>query len=184
MTMPSEDQHELDWQAFCYISDELSDGDRAQFELCLASDQETREAVARAVQLAETLAVAEISPACRVVRLKPATRWLTLAVATSTVAAALMVVLLYQLVWRPAEKNGSVENEDQRHGAVADLAEAWHEMRQEFDTDDGLADAWDGRVELPMAEPWGTESVEDVEASSWILTAVENLPEVTEGDVR
>ena len=107
MTMPSENQHELDWQAFCYISDELSDDDLAEFELRLASDQETREAVARAVQLAETLAVAELTAVRCAVKLKPARRWLSLAVSASTVAALLIAVSLFQLVWRASE-SGSV----------------------------------------------------------------------------
>jgi len=52
---------ELEWTAFRYIAGELSPADVAEFEQRLALDQNAREAVASAVQMAE--AVAGLQPA-------------------------------------------------------------------------------------------------------------------------
>ena len=51
--------HDLDWLAFRYISDEMSADERDTFENQLAGDQPAREAVAAAVELSQTVAAAE-----------------------------------------------------------------------------------------------------------------------------
>src|SRR5688500_9090345 len=53
------EQTDLQWLAFQYIAGELSEGDMAEFEARLGSDQVAREAVAEAVELAELTALAE-----------------------------------------------------------------------------------------------------------------------------
>lgn len=45
----------LDWLAFCYVADELSETDRNQFEARLEEDHEAREAVVTAMQQAELI---------------------------------------------------------------------------------------------------------------------------------
>lgn len=51
-------QSELDWQAFRYVAGEMTADEAAAFEERLASDQESREALSRAVELTERLAEA------------------------------------------------------------------------------------------------------------------------------
>jgi hypothetical protein len=41
---------DLDWLAFCYVADELSESERDEFELLLARDQAARDAVVRAME--------------------------------------------------------------------------------------------------------------------------------------
>lgn len=53
---------DLDWVAFCYVADELNTDDRAAFESRLGHDLVACEAVARAVQLTESAAIAMASP--------------------------------------------------------------------------------------------------------------------------
>jgi hypothetical protein len=50
-------QEDLDWQAFRYIAAEMPPGEVARFEEQLCGNQPSREAVARAVELAEAVAV-------------------------------------------------------------------------------------------------------------------------------
>ena len=59
----------LDWLAFCYVSGELDGDERTAFENRLADDQVAREAVARAVELTEAVAVIEDAEAVRVAEL-------------------------------------------------------------------------------------------------------------------
>lgn len=64
--------NDLDWLAFCYASGELDPTQIEQFELRLADDHEAREALARAVELCQTITAAEsqnvayVTPASRV----------------------------------------------------------------------------------------------------------------------
>ncbi|MDB4533459.1 hypothetical protein N9242_01205 [Vicingaceae bacterium] len=52
---PNSNQDQLDWLAFQYISDELVDQQRFEFEKRLAKDQCARDAVTRQVELAQSL---------------------------------------------------------------------------------------------------------------------------------
>src|SRR5262245_16949094 len=49
------DKQDLDWLAFSYAAGELENTDREQFEARLADDQAAREALARAVELCQTI---------------------------------------------------------------------------------------------------------------------------------
>ena len=48
---------ELEWLAFCYISNELDDESRIKFEVRLAEDQATRDAIVQAMELTQLLDV-------------------------------------------------------------------------------------------------------------------------------
>jgi len=52
--------NDLDWLAFSYAAGELTSAEAEQFELRLADDQTAREALARAVELCQTVTAAEI----------------------------------------------------------------------------------------------------------------------------
>src|SRR5260221_6300185 len=54
-----EDRSALDWLAFCYAAGELQAAEAERFEARLADDQGAREALARAVELTQTVAAAE-----------------------------------------------------------------------------------------------------------------------------
>ena len=54
--MSAEHQGELDWLAFRYVAGEMTAQEASELELRLADDQEAREAVCRAVGLAQRLA--------------------------------------------------------------------------------------------------------------------------------
>jgi hypothetical protein len=58
MMMADKHDREIDWQAFLYVSGEISPADAETFEDQLAHDQEAREAVAAAVKLLGKLAAA------------------------------------------------------------------------------------------------------------------------------
>src|SRR5687768_11526353 len=69
-----EDKSELDWLAFCYAAGELDAAEAEAFEARLAEDQSAREALARAVELTQTIGAAEnqsgdlVTPAVRTTR--------------------------------------------------------------------------------------------------------------------
>src|SRR5215471_2191078 len=58
--MTTDNTHNLDWLAFCYAAGELDPADAELFEARLAEDQSAREALARAVELTQTVAAAEM----------------------------------------------------------------------------------------------------------------------------
>src|SRR5207247_1595634 len=53
------DPNDLGWLAFCYAAGELDAAQTEHFEARLADDQAAREALARAVELTQTVAAAE-----------------------------------------------------------------------------------------------------------------------------
>jgi hypothetical protein len=55
----NECRNELEWQAFCYLSGEMSPAEAERFEARLEGEQEAREALARAVELTQVVAAAE-----------------------------------------------------------------------------------------------------------------------------
>ncbi len=100
-TMKPEEYNELDWLAFQYLTDELSEDERQAFEARLADDQFAREALAKSVDLTQTLAAAESfeqpKPAAREVE-RRAIRWQRVAWFSATMAGCLALALVYQLV--------------------------------------------------------------------------------------
>ncbi|HEY2415781.1 MAG TPA: hypothetical protein VGI40_26310 [Pirellulaceae bacterium] len=58
--MTTDNSNDLDWLAFSYAAGELNPTEAEQFELRLADDQTAREALARAVELCQVVAAAEI----------------------------------------------------------------------------------------------------------------------------
>src|SRR5437764_4396286 len=57
--MTTDHSNDLDWLAFCYAAGELGSAEAEFFEARLADDQAAREALARAVELTQTVAAAE-----------------------------------------------------------------------------------------------------------------------------
>lgn len=137
---------ELDWLAFQYVMNELTEADRVAFELRLEDDQEAREAVARAVELSAAIrmqpsaiqrpTVAATASTMPRVSIHKMMLWV------GTLAAAVLVALSLWL--RPTLPSA------QGVGAT-DIALAWNQLRQaEEET-------------APTTEP-----VDDIE-SDWLL---------------
>jgi hypothetical protein len=124
-------ENQLDWLAFCYAAGELDGTEAEQFELRLAEDQTAREALARAVELTQTMAAAESQCGDFVV---PAARaksdWNTRLswMAVGGLASALLAALWSGVVgptWQTAQERMNA-------AARQDLAFAWNETRAEI----------------------------------------------------
>ncbi|MBA3312464.1 MAG: hypothetical protein M3552_00335 [Planctomycetota bacterium] len=95
---------ERDWLAIRYVLGELAEDEAAEFECRLADDQPTREALARATTLVETVAIAHILPVVRPAE-RPRRRMFAGAALT---AAALCVGLLGYFSYEPASNETAV----------------------------------------------------------------------------
>ncbi len=164
---------ELSWLAFRYVAGELTGGENTSFEAHLADDQAAREAVAEAVALYETVALASAQPAS-------ITRWQTLRRAVAWVAAAAAVLLVASaLFWMSgtdqqpdpnlAQENKNAEPQTSQNGA--ELATAWTEVRhsQGREPDDvGIREPMES-----IANPSvGTDEPAGPAIPQWLLTAV------------
>ncbi len=198
---PSRDA--LDWRAFCYVTDELSAEERADFERRLLDEQEAREAVARAVEvlhaaqvvLAETTVQATPrSTARRFLRGFSRLGWMSLGVA----ACLLLALGLQQAGWLVvpgANQRGEVAEQDApNHFDAADeelgsaLALAWTQTRKLLSPPDAGAVGWEEtgareRTNLFSPSKWAEATdaassrflAEDV--SSHEVLAIENTTE-------
>ena len=90
-TVPSPDDQDLDWQAFRYISGEMSADELAAFERLLGVDQSAREAVARSVELLGQMSTV---PGSTVETVRP-NRHPKIFAAVMTVAALIVVCLSF-----------------------------------------------------------------------------------------
>lgn len=102
---------ELDWAAFRYLAGEDSESDRLAFEARLADDQEAREALAAAVELAGAVRLVEAGRRAR----RPAwPRWAVLASAAAVAVAC----------WVGAGSDRSPRT------SPSEVAIAWSDLRQ------------------------------------------------------
>ncbi len=168
---------DLDWLAFCYAAGELDAPAAEQFEACLASDQPAREALARAVELTQTVAAAEhqshdfVTPASRIT-----TDWNSrLSWMAIGGLASVLVALLWSGVvgptWQSAQRR--LNSSAKQH-----LALAWHETGVEI-ANVKEAGLWpfprpvgQDDDDVPGFAPAGTDAGDLVEAPSWMLAAV------------
>jgi len=173
------DKNEIDWLAFCYAADELTEPEVAAFELRLADDQAAREALARAVELTQVVATAESLEPVVALRSQSSSWIKRLAWMAIGSAASLLVAL----VWSNAGSwfsGKSIAAADQSR-----LAVAWSQMRQELAESD--SDLWypkhlaagetASREEQPQSpsDPGDTDLL-DSAAPSWMTAAVEGYP--------
>jgi anti-sigma factor RsiW len=183
---------ELDFLAFRYISDELSDDERAAFELRLVEDQAAREAVARSVELSQAMlaAIESLEPKSADLQLAGLApreasfpSWYTrIAWMTAGAAACLVGLIGYQFYLKqpiagPAPTSTTAE--------VARLADAWS------DAQESLRVARDAAAESVEADRASEELVSQEgappalgdmsETPSWMLAAVGAEP-TDEGD--
>lgn len=188
---------ELEWQAFLYVAAEMSPDECDAFERRLLDDQPAREAVARMVELTQTLSAADNSMSRLIAQ--PAQHpvapwWHPVAwMSVGALACVLFVVLVSPRMLRPiAGPVGNSSPRFSRNIATPELASAWLHVRQEFALSPGE------EMESPTEEGTSGESEvtevpnNDDESGShddppsnseglsllppdWMVTAVENL---------
>jgi hypothetical protein len=168
---------QLDWLAFCYAVGELNDAESAQFEARLASDQVAREALARAVELTQSVAAAEsqcgdlVAPA-----LGARSEWHT---RLSWMAIGGLASLLLALLWSGVVgPTWQTARRSLRATSQQNLAWAWTETRTQFASDRD-SDLWPAAVaaatelddELGTGDI-GTDDSSVGDAPSWLTAAV------------
>lgn len=171
-------QQELDWLAFSYAAGELEISDREQFEARLAADQGAREALARAVELCQTVSAVEAQCGEHVTVAAHAQIAWNQRLSWMAVGglASLLIAVLWTGVVGPAWQSA---NRHFRSFSQQNLASAWTETRTEI-------------ANVREAGYWPslstTEADDDVsgisaldenlleDAPSWMTAAVFSLP--------
>src|SRR5215469_1893648 len=138
--MTDNPDREIDWQAFLYVSGEMSPAEIEAFEDQLAHDQEAREALAAAAVLVGKLATARPA-APDALRVAPTAQRSTRRVAAAaTIAASLLVCwLLVRHSPGPASPSGEEARE-----LISFWSEAW--SPGENDSGDATADDEESEV--------------------------------------
>lgn len=157
---------DLDWLAFRYIANELPVAEREAFELRLADDQAACEALARAVELADTIQAAEsLSP---VASSPPAVHWKTRLswLAAGATAAAVLIGLVF--VGPGLFRSGEVAR-----GISTELAVAWSKVLPVVPPATPQLPA---EASLPAEEESLEAAAEDA-PPSWMVAAVRGLAE-------
>lgn len=140
---PDDRRADLDWVAFRYLTGELAEIDRLDFEERMADDQEAREALAAAVELAGAIRQAE---AGRRRRAGTWSRW-------ALVAAASVIGVV---CW--------IGPDQTPRASAGEVALAWSDLRQPaFPTTDETA--------VPSREDDATDDPADV--PGWLIDVLE-----------
>jgi len=168
------DHQDLDWLAFNYAAGELENADRELFEARLADDQAAREALARAVELCQTVHAVEtqrreyITPsAAAQVAWNQRLSWMAVGG-----LASLLIALFWTGVVGPVSRSFHAFSQQ-------NLASAWTETRTEIAN---VRDAgyWPAIATTDADDEFSvTGSLEDdmlPDAPSWMTAAVFSLP--------
>jgi anti-sigma-K factor RskA len=180
-TPPTNHRHDgdLDWMAFQYVSGELNATEVEAFEERLASDQDAREAVAGAVQLAETTAFALESAVLSTASAGRGDRslagssraWTSMGWTLCGIAAALAIaVTLSGVLKSPAPSHGHTAQVETNHGEVRELAMAWASGRTDLISDV----TYSSEDALPVSGV-DVDEAANIETPSWMLIAVAGL---------
>lgn len=180
--MTNSPDQDLDWLAFRYIADEMTDDERAAFEARLEQDQPAREAVAGSVELSQTLAAAEHLLESPVVASadRRAVWWRRVAWATiaGSVAVCITLAVVLPSAWEPTattsrsgETNDSLDVES---AASKNLATAWvATLKLEEDWRDEHRDT--GLPSIAAAELLAVSEETPSGDSDWMATALAGL---------
>lgn len=114
----------LDWLAFRYIANEMSDDERDAFESRLADEQAAREAVAAAVELSQTVLLVEEMPQPSVVSPRP---W-RIAAAWMSLGACVCLTVIIGGQYLAANFSGN-RTEPAAVEGPAELASLWSQTR-------------------------------------------------------
>jgi anti-sigma factor RsiW len=180
---------DLDWLAFCYAAGELDAPAAEQFESRLADDQRAREALARAVELTQTVAAAESQCGDFVVPAATAkTAWNSRLswMAVGGLASVLVALLWSGVVgptWQTARQRLTA-------GTQYNLAMAWQQTGHEI-ANVKAAGMWPSVSADDDEEFVASDSSFDEggfnEAPSWMMAAVFSVagdPDSAEGPVQ
>ena len=167
--MPLEPESDLHWTAFLYVSEELTPDESSSFERLLAEDQEAREAVALAVELAQALAIVGPEQQHGFASRKHSTRRI-LAWAGSLAAAACLLAAILP-TFRPVVPTEPTAD-------ASSVALAWSGLRVGDDPDwtafvDGVHSP-ESSAAGPLAESENADMSEtstDRPLPSWLLSA-------------
>jgi anti-sigma factor RsiW len=137
-TNPEPLTDDLDWQAFCYAAGELSPTAMAEFEQRLGSDQATREALARAIELTQAIASAESlasvvrrPAAVELDRSRRSMRQMAWgAMGTAALVAAALVAAV--VLWTGGGNDPQPKTAEKLGRADRELAVAWSQTRSEL----------------------------------------------------
>ncbi len=196
--MNGETREQLDWIAFRYLANELSDGERKRFEARLDDDQLAREAVAAAVELTDCLTIAiheEVAVGEAPVHLpsESEARWIETAsvpsrhFVTAVVCGMAGCIGLVIAMWglpRPTLR----PVDDAQFGAMANpvtaqLAVIWSESREPLDNRPFQAEALRELADEFSLEREGGDShvidvidvIDEDDSGSWIEAAVVSM---------
>jgi hypothetical protein len=174
MSFNDNDRSDLDWLAFSYAAGELSPAVAGQFEVRLADDQVAREALARAVELCQVVAAAEVqSDICVTPAARSRTTWnhrlSWMAVGS---LASLLLAMFWSVVVGPTWHSAQIHSFSKRN-----LAFAWTEAKQQIATvrEAGYwpAGLTDGSDDNPL-EITFDDAFDD--APSWMTAALLSSP--------
>lgn len=174
---------ELDWAAFCYAAGDLTPAEAEQFELRLATEQPAREALARAVELTQAVAVAESQPQRILVSPAAGARktWIT---RLSWMAVGGLASLLVALLWSNSFTGKSTTASREVVAEQSALAAAWQQAGDEMASakDDGL---WTAVASTEMDDVPASIRGDDLaleETPSWMTAAVQGLAGMSPDD--
>ena len=168
--MMNHSEDRLDWLAFRYVANELDEVERDEFELQLAADQDSREAVTRLVKQTAMLSNAltertTVAAATAAWSIQPA-RWLI--IATGSCLLLLIAVMVSRQVDDASPNLKAQTAVASNPLETADLACAWAESLSETD---------DGEVDESLEVLWASadDADESLAPPSWMLAAVEGI---------
>jgi hypothetical protein len=159
------EKNDIEWAAFCYVTDELNESDHEQFESLLASDQDAREALARAVELGQTISAAQC---IELKRNQNRPNGKSAAIAVGFVVASVLGFLVITLdPWgQPAMQPPIIDS-----AADPALALAWSQSQTEYDENSS-----DLEDELAVLNEFAEHELDSddspLDAPLWMLTAV------------
>jgi hypothetical protein len=158
---------DLHWRAFRYVAGEIEPEEAEAFERVLDEDQEAREAVAWAVELAG--AIASLRPEATLVLTRPRRRSVAALIGAVTLAAAACLGWMVMTVRGPAPLPG--QSRDAAASAPdARVALAWSTLHEErgLERDDSSAlVAWND--DLPASSE--TDDASDLALPPWLIDA-------------
>ena len=185
-------EHNLDWQAFAYWSDELAPSERREFESLLEDDQQAREALARVVELSHAVIAAESlaapDAAWQATHCEPAGRpsarpWRQVAAWSAGLAASALALLLGISIgqrpqWSPPAQVSVKQIDPDLASAWSDIRGSWDELTtwQQVAAVEHSTETVDV-VEARTASDWDAA---DLETPSWMTAAV--LGQAAEGE--
>jgi len=184
---------DIDWLAFRYVANEMSNDEYEQFEERLFDDQTAREAVATAVELTQTIASIETVEQSVQVAARESNgkrRWQRATWIAAAIAGCLAIALGWQLVGQILKgdrtpESGLAGRDSVEEGDSDKLAKAWLDAADEstviFSTH-AFADGSSNSTVVNEAEgllvPGESASAleaEDLEAPDWMIAAVSGM---------